>query len=120
MKNDGSVFVETNSSFQGEDERWLRNYNIHNMEKQVNISCSYNPRNGLGYTCFGEPHSAREGREGQPVTYVLTDHTNAFLELNGGRKMEPGTIIMLGSLTNLEELLALHSTLWNGAGAGAD
>ncbi len=128
-KNDGSVFVETNSSFQGEDERWLRNYNIHNMEKQVNISCSYNPRNGLCYTCFGEPHSAREGREGQPVTYVLTDQsfpanvpatdggeffrvlrvedgtvqeiTNAFLELNGGRKMEPGTIIMLGSLTKL-------------------
>jgi hypothetical protein len=39
-KNDGAVFVETNSSFQGEDERWLRNYNIHSMEKQVNISCS--------------------------------------------------------------------------------
>jgi hypothetical protein len=62
--NDGSVYVETNSSFQGEDERWLRNYNIHSMEKQVNISCSYNPRNGLCYTCFGEPHNAREGREG--------------------------------------------------------
>ncbi len=29
--------------------------------KEVNISCSYNPRNGLCYTCFGEPHSAREG-----------------------------------------------------------
>jgi hypothetical protein len=121
--------VDNISSFQGEDERWLRNYNIHSMEKQVNISCSYNPRNGLCYTCFGEPHAARGGREGQPVTYVLSDQsfpanvpatdggecfrivrvedgtvqeiTNAFLELNGGRKMEPGTIIMLGSLTKL-------------------
>ncbi len=45
------------------------------MEKQVNISCSYNPRNGLCYTCFGEPHAAREGREGQPVTYVLSDQS---------------------------------------------
>ena len=30
---------------------------------------------------------------------TVQEITNAFLELNGGRKMEPGTIIMLGSLT---------------------
>ncbi len=67
-RNDESVYVESYTGFQGEDKRWLRNYNIHSMEKQVNISCSYNP---LCYTCFGEPHNAREGREGQPVTYVF-------------------------------------------------
>jgi hypothetical protein len=32
---------------------------------------------------------------------TVQEITNAFLELNGGRKMEPGTIIMLGSLTKL-------------------
>jgi hypothetical protein len=69
----GSVYVEACGGFLGEDERWLRNYNIHNMEKQVNISCSFNPRNWLCYTCFGEPHGARVGREDQPVTFVLAD-----------------------------------------------
>jgi hypothetical protein len=42
--------------FQGEDERWIRNYNIHNIERAVNMSCSFNPRLAMCYTCFREPH----------------------------------------------------------------
>jgi hypothetical protein len=111
------------------------------MEKHVNISCSYNPQNGLCYTCFGEPHNARVGREGQPVTYVLADQSfqanvpatdggecfrilrvedgtlqeimNAFLELNAGRKLEPGTTIMLGSLSKLGKVgTAFYALEW--------
>jgi hypothetical protein len=50
--------------FLGDNERWFRNYNIHNVERGVNVSCSFNPRSGLCYTCLGEPHKAWEGKEG--------------------------------------------------------
>jgi len=56
-----------------QDERWLRNYSIHSTNRAVNISCSMNPKTGLYYTCIGEPHKAREGRNGEPIVLVLTD-----------------------------------------------
>jgi nitric oxide reductase activation protein len=59
--------------FLGDDERWFRNYNIHNVERGVNVSCSFNPRSGLCYTCLGEPHKAWQGTEGQPVVLILSD-----------------------------------------------
>jgi hypothetical protein len=49
----------------GGDERWLWNYNIHNLDTQMNISCSFNPRTGFCYTCKGEPHKATQGRDGE-------------------------------------------------------
>jgi hypothetical protein len=57
--------VLENSFLGGGDERWLRNYNIHNLETQSNISCSFNPRTGFCYTCSGEPHRAMQGRGGR-------------------------------------------------------
>ncbi len=122
--------------FHGEDERWLRNYNIHSVEKGVNVSCSFNPRSGLCYTCLGEPHRAWEGREGQPVVVVLADQSfpanvpaadggecirivrvedgslhELTSELTGmliNKKVLPGTVIMLGSMTQL----ARYGTAW--------
>jgi hypothetical protein len=50
--------------FQGEDERWIRNYNIHNIERALNISCSFNPRLAMCYTCFREPHKVFRAGKG--------------------------------------------------------
>jgi hypothetical protein len=115
--------------FQGEDERWIRNYNIHNIERAVNVSCSFNPRLAMCYTCFREPHKAFQGREGEPVALVLSDQSfpanvpamdggecirvvrveegtlhemvQEFLSMVKKWMIVPGTIIMLGSLSQL-------------------
>jgi hypothetical protein len=50
--------------FLGDDERWFRNYNIHNVERGVNVSCSFNPRSGLCYTCMGEGVGGEGGAAG--------------------------------------------------------
>jgi hypothetical protein len=56
----GAVKVLEDGFLSGGDERWLRNYNIHNLESQVNVSCSFNPRTGFCYMCCGEPHRAMQ------------------------------------------------------------
>jgi len=61
------------AGFLFQDERWLRNYSIHNTDRAVNVSCSINPKTSLCYTCIGEPHKAWEGRGGEPITVILTD-----------------------------------------------
>ncbi len=122
--------------FLGDDERWFRNYNIHNVERGVNVSCSFNPRSGPCYTCLGEPHKAWEGKEGQPVVLVLSDQcfpANVpaadggeclrVLRVEDGSMHEltaelllvlkrwmvvPGMVIMLGSMTQL----ARYGTAW--------
>jgi hypothetical protein len=122
--------------FLGDDERWFRNYNIHNIERVVNVSCSFNPRLGLCYTCLGEPHKAWEGKDGQPVVLVLSDQcfpANVpaadggeclrILRVEDGSMHElttelllvlkrwmvvPGMVIMLGSMTQL----ARYGTAW--------
>ena len=113
----------------GGDERWLRSYNIHNLETQLNISCSFNPRSGFCYTCKGEPHRATQGRNGEAVAFVISDQsfpanvpavgegeclrvirveggsvyeiTTAFLDLVKRKMVKPGSLVMLGSLTQL-------------------
>ena len=55
-----------NGFIQDEDDRWLRNYNIHDLDRKVNVSCSFNPRSGLCYTCIGSVHSAWEGKDKEP------------------------------------------------------
>jgi hypothetical protein len=125
-----------NGGFLGEDERWLRNYNIHSVEKGLNTSCSFNPRSGLCYTCLGEPHRAWVGRDGQPVVVVLADQafpanvpaadggecirvvrvedgslhelTNELTGMLVNKKVLPGTVIMLGSMTQLGR----YGTAW--------
>ncbi len=47
---DQSVEEGMAKGFLGEDERWLRNYNIHSIERGLNVSCSFNPRSGQ---CWG-------------------------------------------------------------------
>jgi hypothetical protein len=45
-----SEVIEGSEGMEGfltDDERWLRNYNIHSVERGVNVSCSFNPRSGL-------------------------------------------------------------------------
>jgi len=39
------------------------------------VSCSFNPRLAMCYTCFREPHKAFQGREGEPVALVLSDQS---------------------------------------------
>ncbi len=73
-KNVGHVLVEGFVGGGG-DERWLRNYNIHNLETQLNISCSFNRRSGFCYTCKGELHSATQGRNGEAVAFVISDQS---------------------------------------------
>jgi hypothetical protein len=122
--------------FLGEDERWLRNYNIHSVERGLNVSCSFNPRTGLCYTCLGGTHRAWESREGTPVVVVLADQAfpanvpaadggecmrvvrvedgnlqelvAELTTLARGKKILPGTFVMLGSLTQL----ARYGTAW--------
>ena len=111
------------------DERWLRNFNIHSLERKTNVSCSYNPRSGLCYTCCGEVHSAWEGKNGEPVVYVASDQSfpanvpatgsgeclrvmrvedgrlhevvSELLLILKRRQVVPGSVVMLGSLTQL-------------------
>jgi hypothetical protein len=62
----------------GGDERWLRKYNIHNLDTQMNISCSFNPRTGFCgfcHTCKGEPHKATQGRDGEALAFVVSDQS---------------------------------------------
>jgi hypothetical protein len=122
--------------FLSDDERWLRTYNIHNVDRGVNVSCSFNPRSSLCYTCLGEPHRAWEGRDGQPVVIILTDQSFPayvpavdggeclrILRVEDGNMSEltaelllilkrhmvvPGTVVMLGSMTQL----AKYGTAW--------
>ena len=61
------------AGFQGQDERWLQNYNIHSVERKVNVSCSFNPKSQLCYTCLGEPHRAWEGKGKEPVVVAISD-----------------------------------------------
>jgi hypothetical protein len=122
--------------FLGEDERWLRNYNIHSVERGLNVSCSFNPRSGLCYTCLGGTHRAWESREGTPVVVVLADQAfpanvpaadggecmrvvrvedgnlqelvAELTTLARGKKILPGTVVMLGSMSQL----ARYGTAW--------
>ncbi len=122
--------------FLGEDERWLRNYNIHSVERGLNVSCSFNPRSGLCYTCLGGTHRAWESRDGTPVVVVLADQAfpanvpaadggecmrvvrvedgnlqelvAELTTLARGKKILPGTVVMLGSMTQL----ARYGTAW--------
>jgi hypothetical protein len=113
----------------GEDERWTRNFNIYNVDRGVNVSCSFNPRTGLCYTCIGEPHNAYQGRNGETIVMVLSDQcfpanvpavdggecfrvvrvedgtcqelVNEFLSLIKKWLVVPGMVVMLGSLAHL-------------------
>jgi hypothetical protein len=141
-QSEGSVDkVLENGFLSGGDERWLRNYNIHNLETQSNITCSFNPRTGFCYTCSGEPHRAMQGRGGEAVAFVLADQsfpanvpavdegeclrivrvedgsvqelTTAFLELVKRRMVKPGSLVMLGSLTQLARVgTAFYISEW--------
>ena len=109
---------------QDEDERWLRNYNIHSLERKVNVSVSFNPRSGLCYTCLDGVHQGWEGKNGETVVFVICDQAfpancpaldggeclrvvrvedgslyeivGEFLLMVKGKRMAPGTVIMLG------------------------
>ena len=125
----------------GGDERWLRNYNIHKLDTQMNISCSFNPRTGFCYTCKGEPHKATQGRNGEAVAFVVSDQSfpanvpamgegeclrvmrvedgsvheiaEAFLELVKRKMVRPGSLVMLGSLTQLARVgTAFYAVEW--------
>ncbi len=131
-----SVRVEEGmEGFLTDDERWLRNYNIHSVERGVNVSCSFNPRSGLCYTCLGEPHRAWES-DGAPVAVVLADQsfpadvpaadgdeclrvmrvedgslhelTSELLQVLKRNMVIPGMVIMLGSLSQLGK----YGTAW--------
>jgi microcompartment protein CcmL/EutN len=132
---------DTMTRFLFQDERWLRNYSIHSVERAVNVSCSMNPKTGLCYTCLGEPHKAWEGREGEPIVLVLSDqHFPANVPaMDGGEcvrivrvedgslrelveelmrilkrwMVKPGSIIMLGSLSQLsKDSTAFYAAEW--------
>jgi hypothetical protein len=55
------------------DERWYRNYNYSSIERTVNVSCSFS-YNGECITCLHNRHSAWQGRNGEPIVMVATDH----------------------------------------------
>ncbi len=120
--------AEGMEGFLTDDERWLRNYSIHSVKRGVNVSCSFNPRSGLCYTCLGEPHRAWES-DGVPVAVVLADQsfpanvpsadggeclrvmrvedgslhelTSELLQVLKRNMVIPGMVIMLGSLSQL-------------------
>jgi hypothetical protein len=127
--------------FQAEDERWIRNYNIHNIERAVNVSISFNPRLAMCYTCLGRPHKAFQGKDGEPIALVLSDQAfpanvpaidggecvrvmrvedgslqelvNEFLAVVKKWMVVPGSIIMLGSLSQLgKEGTAWYTSEW--------
>ncbi len=127
--------AEGMEGFLTDDERWLRNYNIHSVERGVNMSCSFNPKSGLCYTCLGEPHRAFES-DGAPVAVVLADQsfpanvpaadggeclrvmrvedgslhelTSELLQVLKRNMVIPGMVIMLGSLSQLGK----YGTAW--------
>ncbi len=55
------------------DERWYRNYNYSSIERTVNVSCSFS-YNRECITCLHNRHSAWQGRNGEPIVMVATDH----------------------------------------------
>jgi len=136
--------VDACDGFAGEDERWLRNYNIHNTDRGVNVSSSFNPRSRLCFTCLRDPHPALKGGEDEAVTFVLCDQyfpanvpgmdggeclrvvrvedgtlQEMVLELTimiGRGGLAPGTTIMLGSLTQMgTDGTAVYTAEWQKA-----
>jgi hypothetical protein len=127
--------------FQAEDERWIRNYNIHNIEGAVNVSISFNPRLAMCYTCLGKPHKAFQGKDGEPIALVLSDQAfpanvpaidggecvrvmrveegslqelvNEFVSVVKKWMVVPGSNIMLGSLSQLgKQGTAWYASEW--------
>ena len=120
------------AGFQGQDERWLRNYNIHSVERKVNVSCSFNPKSQLCYTCLGEPHRAWEGKGKEPVVVAISDEffpanipgmdrgdcirvirveegtlqdvSRELLGMVKGWQVVPGTVFLLGSIGQLAKV----------------
>ena len=81
-----------NGFIQDEDDRWLRNYNIHDLDRKVNVSCSFNPRSGLCYTCIGSVHSAWEGKDKEPIVIVAVENgATGRGERVGGESKTPET-----------------------------
>jgi hypothetical protein len=135
MTPEASVVADRMEGFLTDDERWLRNYNIHSIKRGVNVSCSFNPRSGLCYTCLGEPHRAWES-DGAPVAVVLSDQsfpanvpsadgveclrvmrvedgslhelTSELLQVLKRNMVVHGMVIMLGSLSQLGK----YGTAW--------
>jgi hypothetical protein len=93
------------------------------------VSCSFNPRSGLCYTCLGEPHRAWES-DGAPVAVVLSNQPfpanvpaadggeclrvmrvedgSELLQVLKRNMVVPGMVIMPGSLSKLGK----YGTAW--------
>ncbi len=132
---DSVMVADGLEGFLTDNERWLRNYNIHSVERGVNFSCSFNPRSGMCYTCLGEPHRAWES-DGAPVAVVLSDQsfpanvpaadggeclrvmrvedgslhelTSELLQVLKRNMVVSGMVIMLGSFSQLGK----YGTAW--------
>jgi len=72
-RNRGESEDDALPSFADDDERWLRNFNTHNLDRGVNISCSFNPKTDICYMCLGKPHRALTSKGDGPVVIVLSD-----------------------------------------------
>jgi len=134
--------VTHNGFIQEGDDRWLRNFNVHSLERKVNVSCSFNPRSGLCYTCLRGVHTAWEGMDREPIVLIAADHsvpanapsaeggecvrilrvedgtlheiTRELLMVLKKRMVVPGTVIMLGSLTHMcKEGTAHYAAEWS-------
>jgi len=113
-----------------EDERILVNNNSFRLDKGRNVSCSFDGGKNRCVTCPGGSHPAFTSKDDLPLCFALADQhfspnlpakdgkecirimrvengylrelVGEFISLVARRKIIPGSVILLGSITHLE------------------
>ena len=125
----------------GGDERVLRCNIVHNIKDRTTSSASFDIGKKTCNTCVSGPHSAVAGRDGRPVVFAAADQSfpacvpatdagecirvvrvedgslqeiiHALADAIGNSKLDPGTVVALGSISHLAEVgSAQYLTDW--------
>jgi hypothetical protein len=131
LNKNGVVPVSSTDGFGvKEDDRFAFNSNSFKVEKGRNISRSFDANSMMCVTCPSGGHEVKQGKDGLPVVFALSDQhfspclpttdrkdcirvlrvedgylreiTGEFVSVIGKRGLLPGSVILLGSLTHLE------------------
>jgi len=114
-----------------DDDRTLFNSNNFRLDKGRNVSCSFEKAGMTCVVCPTGTHSVLEGKDDRPVVFAIADQnfsanlpakdgkdcirvlrvedgslreiTGEFVSLIGKKKIPAGSVVLLGSLTQLEK-----------------
>jgi hypothetical protein len=117
--------------FSAEDDRMLFNSNNFRLDKGRNVSCSFENLGMTCVVCPAGTHGVLEGKDDKPVVFAIADQnfsaslpakdgkdcirvlrvedgslreiTGEFVSMMGKKKILAGSVVLLGSLTQLEK-----------------